>query len=99
MALSACASQKTASLPVPTSAVTTSLRTSGITSRPASSAKLSGPTNNLANQSMKHLLFAAAIAVALAACSSKPKSESGIVFDDGKTYEEVIAEPYTADKQ
>ena len=45
---------------------------------------------------MKHLLFAAAIAVALAACSSKPKSESGIVFDDGKTYEEVIAEPYTA---
>ena len=57
---------------------------------------------------MKHLLFAAAIAVALAACSSKPKSDamsersdtaSGIVFDDGKTYEEVIAEPYTADKQ
>ena len=54
--------------------------------------------SSLANQSMKHLLFAAAIAVALAACSSKSKSESGIVFDDGKTYEQVIAEPYTADK-
>ena len=99
MAPSACASQKTASRPVPMSAATTLLRTSGTTSRPASSAKLSGPTNTLASQSMKHLLFAAAIAVALAACSSKPKSESGIVFDDGKTYEEVIAEPYTADKQ
>jgi type IV pilus biogenesis protein CpaD/CtpE len=55
--------------------------------------------SSLANQSMKHLLLAAVIAVALAACSSKPKSESGIVFDDGKTYEQVIAEPYTADKQ
>ena len=98
MALFACALQKTASLPAPMSAVTTLLRTSGTTSEPISSGKLSGPTNNLANQSMKHLLFAAAIAVALAACSSKSKSESGIVFDDGKTYEEVIAEPYTADK-
>ena len=99
MALSACALQKTGSRPAPTSAATTSSKTSGLTSRPASSGKLSVPTNNLVNQSMKHLLFAAAIAVALAACSSKPKSESGIVFDDGQTYEEVIAEPYTADKQ
>ena len=32
----------------------------------------------------------------LMACSSKPStdSESGIVFDDGRTYEEVISEPY-----
>ena len=97
MALSACASLKMASLPVPMSAVTTSLRTSGITSRPASSAKLSGPTNNLANQSMKHLLFAAAIAVALVACSSEPK-ESQIPEDADEYLEQVINEPYTADK-
>ena len=31
----------------------------------------------------------------MAACG--PKSESSIVFEDGRTYEEVIAEPYTAD--
>lgn len=51
---------------------------------------------------MKRLLFSAlavAAALALAACSSKPKSESGIVFDDGRTYEQVIAEPYTADQE
>ena len=32
------------------------------------------------------------------ACSSTPKSESGIIFEDGQTYEEVISEPYTADQ-
>ena len=97
MALFACASQKTASRLAPTSAVTTLLRTSGITSRPASSAKLSGHMSNLANQSMKHLLFAAAIAVALAACSSEP-IESQIPEDADQYLEQVINEPYTADK-
>ena len=46
---------------------------------------------------MKRLLFSAlavAAAIALTACGGK----RGIVFDDGKTYEEVIAEPYTADQ-
>ena len=42
----------------------------------------------------------------MAACGPKdtnkpplvgPTSESGIVFEDGQTYEEVISEPYTAD--
>ena len=98
MALSACALQKTGSRPAPTSAATTSSKTSGLTSRPASSGKLSGPTNNLANQSMKHLLFAAAIAVALVACSSEPK-ESQISKDADQYLEQVINEPYTADKE
>ena len=47
---------------------------------------------------MKHLLFAAAIAVALAACSSQSK-ETQIPEDADEYLEQVIAEPYTADKQ
>ena len=47
---------------------------------------------------MKHLLFAAAIAVALVACSSKPK-EAQIPEDADEYLEQVINEPYTADKQ
>ena len=45
---------------------------------------------------MKLFLFTltALITGTLMACSSEPKSESGIVFDDGRTYEEVISEPY-----
>ena len=49
------------------------------------------------NQPMKHLLFAAAIAVALVACSSEPK-ESQIPEDADEYLEQVINEPYTADK-
>jgi hypothetical protein len=44
------------------------------------------------------LTATALITGTLMACSSEPKSESGIVFEDGQTYEEVIAEPYTADQ-
>ena len=29
------------------------------------------------------------------ACSSTPEAEPEIIFDDGRTYEEVIAEPYS----
>ena len=35
-------------------------------------------------------------ALLITACGSKPEPE--IIFDDGKTYEEVISEPYTADQ-
>ena len=44
------------------------------------------------------LTLTALITGTLMACSSTPKSESGIVFEDGRTYEEIIAEPYTADQ-
>ena len=44
------------------------------------------------------LTLTALITGTLMACSSTPKSESGIIFDDGQTYEEVISEPYTADQ-
>ena len=44
------------------------------------------------------LTLTALITGMLMACSSTPKSESGVVFDDGRTYEEIIAEPYTADQ-
>ena len=40
------------------------------------------------------LTLTALITGTLMACGSTPKSESGIVFDDGQTYEEVITEPY-----
>ena len=43
------------------------------------------------------LTLTALITGMLMACSSTPKSESGVVFDDGRTYEEIIAEPYDAD--
>ena len=35
-------------------------------------------------------------ALLITACGSKPEAE--IIFDDGRTYEEVISEPYTADQ-
>ena len=38
----------------------------------------------------------------MAACgpkdTNKPPVSEEIIFDDGRTYEEVIAEPYTADQ-
>ena len=47
---------------------------------------------------MKHLLFAAAIAVALAACSSQSKDVQ-IPEDADEYLEQVMNEPYTADKE
>ena len=42
------------------------------------------------------LFLLTATALLITACGSKPEAE--LIFDDGRTYEEVISEPYTADQ-